>query len=71
MMSMDREELGKEVRKVWLEWARQQPNPKLSWLTPWDELDEDQKEVDRLIGERLYALGQNAVTRSYARGLYR
>lgn len=70
-MSMNREELGKEVRKVWLEWARKQPNPKPSWLLPWEELDESQKEVDRLIGEKLYTMGQCSVTRSFARGLYR
>lgn len=70
-MSMSREELGKEVRKVWLEWAVQQPNAKASWLAEWDELDENQKEVDRLIGEHLYHLGQNAATHSFARSLYR
>lgn len=70
-VSMNREALGKEVRRVWLEWAHAQPNPKESWLLSWEELDDDQKEADRLIGERLYHLGRNAATHSYARALYR
>jgi hypothetical protein len=70
-MVKSREQLGQEVRKIWLEWARQQSNPKPSWLVEWDELDEDQKEVDRRIGKRLYYLGQNDCTRSYVRSLYR
>lgn len=47
----DREDLGRLVRETWLLWARRQPDPKPSWLTGWDELDEGQREVDCLIGE--------------------
>lgn len=49
----DREELGKLVRQVWIEWAQEQPNVKTSWLVPWDELSEPDREVDRRIGETL------------------
>lgn len=52
-----REELGRLVRSIWLEWAKEQPNPKPSWLLPWEELSEPEKEVDRRIGEKLFLLG--------------
>jgi len=55
---MDREELGREVRAVWVKWAGEQPDPKPSWLVPWEGLSEPDKEVDRRIGERIYALAQ-------------
>lgn len=55
-----REELGRLVRKVWIEWARTQPNPKPSWLKPWSELTDPEREVDRLIGERLFEAGLRA-----------
>ena len=48
-----RENLGKLVRAVWIAWAKEQPDPKPSWLVPWEGLNEPDKEVDRLIGERL------------------
>jgi len=49
--------LGKEVRAVWIAWAKEQPHPKESWLTPWEELTEAEKEVDRRIGSHLFLLG--------------
>lgn len=52
-----RDWLGEQVRLVWIEWARQQPNPKPSWLVPYVELSEADKEVDRRIGQLLYTLG--------------
>lgn len=52
-----RDILGQEVRRVWLEWASEQDNPKPSWLLPWEELSEADKEVDRRIGERMYRAG--------------
>jgi hypothetical protein len=55
-----REQLGKKVREVWINWAKEQPNPKLSWLKPWKELSEPDKEVDRRIGEALYKMGKSA-----------
>lgn len=50
--------LGREVREVWVRYAREQPNPKPSHLVGWDELNEGDKEVDRRIGRRLYELGR-------------
>ena len=55
-----RDWLGSIVREVWDAWARQQPNPKPSWLTPWAKLSEPDKEVDRQIGETLFKLGAEA-----------
>lgn len=52
-----RERVGREVRRVWVAWAREQPDPKPSWLVPWEALGEADREVDRRIGLRLYALG--------------
>lgn len=58
--------LGRRVREVWVEWASRQPNPKPSHLTPWGQLDEGNREVDRLIGTALAAEGyreaNNAIT---------
>lgn len=48
-----REFLGRLVRQVWVEWAREQPDPKASWLQPWEALTEPEREVDRRIGERV------------------
>src|SRR5260370_5008650 len=50
---LDRDVLGRVVRSAWIEWARQQSNPKSSWLVPYEELDEPDKEADRLIGARV------------------
>ena len=46
-----REQRGRTVRETWVTWARRQRRPKPSWLIGWDDLDEDQREVDMLIGE--------------------
>lgn len=56
-MPPTRDQLGRFVRDNWLLWARAQPKPKPSWLVEWEHLAEPEKEVDRLIGEALYALG--------------
>lgn len=53
MRSANRERLGRLVREVWIEWAKEQPAPKPSWLVPWEGLSEPDREVDRRIGERL------------------
>ena len=53
----DRESLGRMVRAEWIAWAREQPTPKASWLVPWEQLSEPDREVDRRIGERLAAAG--------------
>lgn len=52
-----RDHLGMLVRDTWITWARLQPDPKPSWLLPWEELTEPDREVDRLIGVRLYLAG--------------
>ena len=52
---ISRETLGKLVRQVWIEWAKEQPNPKASWLVPWERLSESDREVDRRIGENVAA----------------
>jgi hypothetical protein len=53
-----REWLGRIVREVWVRWAKEQPEPKPSWLVPWDGLTEPEQEVDRRIGE---AVAENAL----------
>ncbi len=50
LVAEHRERLGRRVREVWIAWAKQQPNPKPSWLVEWDGLSEPDKEVDRRIG---------------------
>ena len=50
-----REDLGRLVRETWVAWAREQRDPKLSWLVPWEELDDGQREVDMRIGEAVAA----------------
>lgn len=51
----DRDALGRLVRRAWVEWAREQPNVRPSWLVPWEELAEADREADRRIGEVIYA----------------
>src|SRR5579859_3771929 len=53
-----REDLGRLVRETWVKWASEQSDPKPSWLTGWDELDEGQREVDCRIGEAAAAAGK-------------
>jgi len=52
-----RERLGRRVREVWIAWAERQPDPKPSWLVPYDELSEADKEADRCIGVALWGDG--------------
>lgn len=49
--SLDRDYLGQIVRMAWVAWAQKQPSPKPSWLVPWSELNEVDREADRCIGE--------------------
>ena len=55
-----RELVGRLVRQVWTEWAREQPDPKPSWLLSWEELDDGQREVDMRIGAMLFSKGRRA-----------
>lgn len=52
---MTREQLGRLVRQTWVQWASKQPDPKPSWLLPWDELEGSQREADMRIGEAVAA----------------
>lgn len=52
---VDRDALARVVREAWVKWARTQPNPKPSWLVPYDDLSEPDKEADRQIGEAVAA----------------
>jgi hypothetical protein len=47
----DREFLGRMVREAWVRWAQTQPSPKPSWIVPYDDLSEPDKEADSQIGE--------------------
>lgn len=49
--------LGELVRKAWVEWAYTQPNPKPSWLMPYRDLSEPDKQADRDIGVALARIG--------------
>jgi hypothetical protein len=55
-----REDLGREVRRVWLGWAATQPDPKPSWLAEWDQLSPADQEVDMRIGQVLFWIGWQA-----------
>ena len=66
-LPFDRDQLGRFVREAWVRWAQTQPNPKPSWLVPYDELSEPDKEADRQIGEtvaRWTLIGDAAAIRS-------
>lgn len=52
-LPFDRDTLGRMVREAWVRWALTQPEPKASWLAPYDELAEPDKEADRQIGEAI------------------
>ena len=51
MSGEEREKLGRLVRETWVAWAGEQPDPKESWLLGWDDLRDDEREVDMRIGE--------------------
>jgi len=52
-LPFDRDTLGRMVREAWVRWAQTQPSPKSSWLVPYAELTEPDKEADRQIGEAI------------------
>ena len=56
----DRDNLGRLVREAWVRWAQQQLNPKASWLVPWSERSEPDREADQIgrasCRERVYVL---------------
>jgi hypothetical protein len=53
--SASREALGRVVRDAWIKWAEEQPDPKPSWLVPWEALDAGQRDVDMRIAEAIAA----------------
>lgn len=59
-MTDNREALGRLVREVWVEWAAEQPGAKPSWLAPWEDLDDGQREVDMRIGATVAAMARAA-----------
>lgn len=56
-----REELGKLVREVWMEWAKEQAYCKPSWTRTWEELSEADREVDRMIGAAIWNKALSAI----------
>lgn len=64
-----RDELGRRVREVWVLWAKRQPNPKASWLVPYEELSEADKEADRCIGSALWGDFINEHTEALAKSM--
>ena len=59
----DREFLGRLVRMTWVEWAKEQPNPKAHHLEPWENLSEVNREADRRIGLRVAAVSGAVLVR--------
>jgi hypothetical protein len=48
-----REQLGRIVRETWVAWAQEQPDPKPGWLLGWDDLRDDEREVDMRIADAI------------------
>lgn len=57
MIANNRDEGGRLVREAWIRWAIRQPNPKTSWLVPYDaeEFPEADREADRCIWDEIVA----------------
>lgn len=62
MVPASREAGGKLVRRIWIEWAKEQPDHASSWLVPWEKLSEPDREVDRRVFE--------GVARNVLNGVY-
>lgn len=60
-MTADREALGRLVRETWVTWAREQPDPKPSWLVTWDGLPESDLVAERRGGQWLLGCGDDWV----------
>lgn len=60
-----RDDWGRLVRETWIRWARTQPDPKPSWLVPYDELSEPDREADRMIGEAVARAAREELNRLY------
>ena len=57
----DENDLGRVVRNAWIEWAKEQPNPKASWLVSYDELNQPDKDADIRIGRALLEVFNNCI----------
>lgn len=55
-IKIDRDVLGREVRKVWVEFCREIGDNKPAHLADFDEISDNDQEVDRRIGERIALL---------------
>lgn len=53
-MTKNREELGKYVRQIWIDYCLEIGDTKPSHIAPWSELSERDKEADRRIGEAIW-----------------
>lgn len=53
----DGDALGRHVRRVWVQWAHEQDDPKPTWPVGWDDLPEPDRDVDRRIGQALFTRG--------------
>jgi hypothetical protein len=62
MVASNREEGGELVRLAWIRWAKQQPQPKASWLVSWENLPEPDREADRQIWDAVVAPYNDALT---------
>lgn len=49
-LPISKSDLGRIVREAWVRWAQCQPDPKPSWLVPYDELCEADRDADDEIG---------------------
>lgn len=53
-MRHTRDSGGRLVRQIWIKFQIQHnPNPKPAHIAPWEEMNEDDKEVDRQIWEEI------------------
>lgn len=59
---------GRVVRDAWIRWAMTQPNPKPSWLVPYEYLSEADKEADRQIFEAVMETLHNPPTATELEG---
>lgn len=66
---IDREYLGRLVREIWVEFAKEQqakfqilPDPRN--VLAWEDLDEINKELYNLVGSKLYLLGFDSGSKS-------
>lgn len=52
-LPFDRDVLGRMTREAWVRWAESHQQPSASWLVPYENLDETEKEANRQMGENV------------------